>query len=228
MTGLSRPAFFTALFIACLCLVFSGCSSKKDSDSPAVPAGTGTGATGTGTTPTGGTSTSEPTFGSGSYFTSVDELLDHVNTQRLNYGGAGAHLRHDRWKGIPWEGEQHNNTTFPDAFTSDDALADRAQFEAERLAGGGSPQGVQVPYQNGGGGPFWINAINTADWMITAKEEPGSFENSSFPLVPANGSARMGLFYHDFGGDGPAINLVGVGACDAGGGATWWVLQFGP
>jgi hypothetical protein len=175
-----------------------------------------------------------PSIGSGSEFTTVDGFMDYVNEQRRNYGGEGGYGRHDRWKGIPWVGEYHTNTTFPNAFPWDDGLAARAQEEACRLAAGGTVQGERVDGASPGVKPFWIYGINTADWMISCKEDPGDWEPTAFGgdlkfgLHHSNGSSRLGLHYHDFGGDGPAINLVGAGAADAGGGSTWWVLQFSP
>jgi len=170
-----------------------------------------------------------------SNFTTVQEFMDYIDEQRRNYGGEGPYMRHDRYKGIPWEGEYHTNTTFPNVFAWDEGLAARAQEEACRLAEGGTASGVRVNGQSPEQKPFWIYGINTADWMISVKEDPGDWENISewssdkrFGLHHSNGSSRLGLHYHDFGGDGPAINRVGAGAADSGGGSTWWVLQFGP
>jgi hypothetical protein len=177
-----------------------------------------------------------PTLASTSHFTTVAEFMEFINTQRRNYGGEGGYGRHDRYKGIPWEGTYHTDTTFPNAFPWDDALASRAQEEACRLADGGAVQGVRVNGQSPEQRPFWIHGINTADWMISCQEFAGDWDDISPPFVTdkrfglhqSNGSSRLGLHYHDFGGDGPAINLVGAGASDAGDGTTWWVLQFGP
>ncbi len=175
-----------------------------------------------------------PSVASSSNFTTVSEFMDFVNEQRRNYGGEGGYGRHDRWKGIPWTGgEYHTDTTFPNAFPWDDGLAARAQEEACRLAAGGAVAGVRVDGASPGQKPFWIFGINTADWMISCKEDPGDWEPGPFGgdllfgLHNSNGSSRLGLHYHDFGGDGPAINYAGAGAAEAGG-STWWVLQFGP
>jgi hypothetical protein len=170
-----------------------------------------------------------PTIAASSHYSSMDELMDYLDLQRTNYNS------HDRWKGIPWTGgEYHTDYTFSTTFSRDDGLAARAQEEACRLAEGGSPMGEEIPGASPGQKPFWIYGINTADWMITVKEEPGDFEPTpfggdlKFGLHHTNGSSRLGLHYHDFGGDGPAINLVGAGARDDGANSTWWVLQFGP
>ncbi len=174
-----------------------------------------------------------PSIASSSNFTTVAEFMEFVNEQRRNYGGEGGYGRHDRWKGIPWVGEYHTNTTFPNAFPWDEGLAARAQEEACRLAAGGAVAGTRVDGASPGQKPFWIYGINTADWMISCKEDPGDWEPGPFGgdllfgLHNSNGSSRLGLHYHDFGGDGPAINYAGAGAAEAGG-STWWVLQFGP
>jgi hypothetical protein len=178
----------------------------------------------------------EPTIGSGSHFAAVDEFLGYVDEQRRNYGGEGGYGRHDRYKGIPWAGEYHTTTTFPNVFDRDDGLAERAQAEACRVAGGGAVQGVEIPGASPGQRPFWIHGINTADWMISVREHPGDWDDISPPFVTdkrfglhhSNGSSRLGLHYHDFGGDGPAINFVGAGASSLPDGSTWWVLQFDP
>jgi hypothetical protein len=129
-------------------------------------------------------------------------------------------------------------------FTWDDALAASAQAEADALAAGGGPSGTQ---QNGSNGlpicamaPFWIDGINTGSWKISFAEQPShwmqtmyeSCPPTTFALTPDNQHARMGLHYHDFGGDGPAITRLGVGAAlvpdgENGECKVWWVLQFG-
>lgn len=151
-----------------------------------------------------------------------------VNDVRDMYGGKPPYGYHTRYKGMPWEGEDHSNMTFPWHFTWDDDLACQAQQEAERIAAGGSPEGQRADHQSyyvDPPRPFFVHGLNAADWRLTAKE----LRNDEwFPLDQGNGSARMGLFYHDFGGDGPAINRVGVGAAIVGDCTEiWWVLQFG-
>jgi hypothetical protein len=169
-----------------------------------------------------------PTIAASSNYSSIDEFMEYLDQQRTNY------YSHDRWKGIPWTGgEYHNDYTFATTFSRDDGLAAIAQEEACRLADGGSPRGERIPGAVPTTKPFWISGINTADWMITVKEEPGDWEGGfggdlKFGLHHSNGSSRLGLHYHDFGGDGPAINLVGAGARDDGSNCTWWVLQFSP
>lgn len=171
----------------------------------------------------------------------VQGVFELVNSHRADYGGEGVYMPHSRYKGLPWQGEGHENWTFSTRFTWDDDLADVAQDEAERLAAGGNPSGSQISGQAAIHNPFWIDGVNTEDWMITAWEEPGDFypdpnnpfsSDVAFALDKSNGSARQGLLYHDFGGDGPAIHRLGVGGAlseNANGECrVWWVLQFGP
>ncbi|TET32665.1 MAG: hypothetical protein E3J72_19040 [Planctomycetota bacterium] len=159
----------------------------------------------------------------------MQDLFNYVNEER------GSYSNHDPYKGIPWKGSYHNNRTFPLSFSWDDALAGSAQAEAESLAAGGSPQGTRVNGQDSSQQkPFWVSGINTGNWMISCKEDPGDWDNyktmssdKKFALHSSNGSARLGLHYHDFGGDGPRISRLGVGGAADGSGSTWWVLQFG-
>jgi len=183
----------------------------------------------------------EPGIEECSMLDSAQGLFELVNSHRADYGGEGIYLPHSRYKGLPWQGEGHENWTFSTRFAWDDGLAAAAQDEAERLAAGGNPAGSQISGQAAIHNPFWIDGVNTADWMITLWEEPGDFQpdpnnpfssDVAFALDKSNGSARQGLLYHDFGGDGPAINRLGVGGAlteNANGECrVWWVLQFGP
>jgi hypothetical protein len=179
-----------------------------------------------------------------SNFTDVQQFFTYVNNERSKYAGQQGGFPHSRWKGLPWQGDYHEQFTFSSTFTWDDGLAAQAQAEAEALAAGGSPSGNQ---QNGSNGlpicpmsPFWIDGLNTASWKLSLGESeadwnsdlPDSCPPSTFALSPDNQHARMGLHYHDFGGEGPAIHRLGVGAAiepAIGGGEckVWWVLQFG-
>jgi hypothetical protein len=172
----------------------------------------------------------------GSHFADVAAFYDFLMEKRRQYGGEDGYGRHDRYKGIPWQGEYHTNTTFPNEFAWDDSLAVRAASEAARLAGGGAADGEEIPGASPGQRPYWIADINTADWRISFAEEPGDFDADGggfasgdlpFALDSSNGSARLGFHYHDFGGDGPIINRMGVGASCAGE-TTWWGMQMGP
>lgn len=189
---------------------------------------------------TGGPDT-DPDLGSCSRYADAAGFFGLINSIRADYGGEGIYLPHSRYKGLPWEGEGHEDWTFSTQFSWDDGLAQVAQAEAERLAAGGNPSGTQVSGQAAIHNPFWIDGVNTASWMITAWEEPGDWvqdpnnpfsSDVPFALDKSNGSARQGLHYHDFGGDGPAIHYLGVGGAlteNADGSCrVWWVLQFGP
>ena len=231
----------------------SGAAGEEDTAAPDSEGGDTAPADGsTSSDPSGGPTTSADSgpdsagdSGSGddigecSNFTSVMQFHTYLNTERNQYGSG--FMPHDRWKGYPWEGEYHQDFTFSIPFAWDDGLAAQAQAEADALAAGGSPSGHQ---QNGSNGlpfcpaaPFWIDGINTASWKISFAEHetdwmpPPAHPDSCpapFAISADNQHARMGLFYHDFGGDGPAINKVGVGAAVGADCEVWWVLQFGP
>ncbi len=244
-----------ALILTAMGLVFAtpGCGGGHKSSRSSTPGGggaggggsTGGGGTGTGTGTGGGNSTGGTGTITGSGGWSLGEyckyqtpqgFLGYINEKRSNYAGLGGHGYHDRYKGIPWKGGYHNNDTFAVQFTWDDGLAARAQTEADSLAGGSSPKGTDVKGQGDPHHHFWVDGLNTADWMLSCSESPGDWEvpeawkysgYKPFALNSSNGSARQGLFYHDFGGDGPAITKIGIGT-SYNGTITWWVLQFGP
>jgi hypothetical protein len=179
----------------------------------------------------GGDPGDQPDISDCSHWADVQAFFEELNMRRGQYGGEPPYGWHDRYKGIPWQGESHNNVTFPVRFTWDDDLAARALEEAQRLADGGQPAGTVVDGQNGCCRDFWIDGLNTADWRLTAAEYPGDYDdpyNSTAAINPSNGSARMGFFYHDFGGDGPAISRMGIGAVPTATCEVWWVMQFGP
>lgn len=187
----------------------------------------------------------DPDLGQCSNFTSVDQFFTVVNNERAKYAGQFGNIPHTRYKGLPWKGESHEAFTFSSTFAWDDGLAAQAQAEAEAIAAGSSPQGTQQIGSNGlpfcQMAPMWIANLNTATWKIVVRERPSDWDApestscppTKFALSPDNQHARMGLHYHDFGGDGPAINELGIGAAvvpDPGTGEceVWWVLQFGP
>ena len=169
-----------------------------------------------------------------SHYPSPDDLHAFLMQQRREYGGEDGFGRHERYKGIPWQGAYHEVTTFPNEFARDAALDARAQTEAERVAAQTAPDGVEVPGASPGQRSFWVSGTSTADWRITLSEEPSDFEapggfggsDIPFALDSSNGSERLVFHYHDSGGDGPVITHMGLGAaCD--GTRTWWVLQMG-
>lgn len=182
----------------------------------------------------------DPGIESCSTFNDAQGLFNFVNDARADYGGLNMYLPHPRYKGIPWQGEGHENWTFSIVMDWDEDLAAQARAEAEALASGANPQGTQVNGQASIHNPMWIDGINTGNWQITVTEDLDDWQKDPnnpfssdvpFALDKSNGSARLGLHYHDFGGDGPAINRLGVGgALGEGPGGdcqVWWVLQFG-
>ena len=165
-------------------------------------------------------------LGGCSHFATIAEHAAFLNQTRVDYDA------HGRYRGIPWQGQDHETRTFPLAFTLSDALARSAQQEAERVAVGGTPVGVLVPGQNGENEAIWIDGLGTAAWRITAIEYAGDWDVPPFgheraALHPSNGSARMGFFYHDFGGTGPAIQAMGVGGMRTPSCEVVWVMQMG-
>jgi hypothetical protein len=212
----------------------AGCSDDATTGSGNV-VGSGSGGaggfgstTGSGATGAGAGSSTPPDVSQCSEFDTIPAYFAYLNDTRVNYDP------HDRYKGIPWQGAQHDTRTFPLQFAWSDALAAQAQQEAMRIANGAAPPGTHVP----GPDPFtrelWIDGINTSAWRIVAAEYPGDWEpeditgNTSAALKNSNGSARLGFFYHDFGGDGPVITQAGLGAAIAADCVVWWVLQLGP
>ena len=49
---------------------------------------------------------------------------------------------------------------------------------------------------------------------------------SEATMSSVNPFMRMAAYYHDFGGSGPVLDKIGVGASDMGDGSTAWVLVF--
>ena len=168
-----------------------------------------------------------------SHFTSVKDLFLWVNAGRERYAP------HRRACGHP---NDHTvkikvigKPVFPLTFVWDDRLALRAQQEADRLARGGKPKGVQFTNQGYDPVKAWGAGYFTKNWMLTAFEDVTFIPRSSiikmthwdwFPLRFKNGMARAGLWYQDFFETGPIITRLGIGASATEHG-TWWVLQFG-
>jgi len=198
----------------------SSSTGSSSTSSSGTTSSSSSGATGGGQ-PDGG-SGGGATFGSGSNFTSVTDFFDYVNGQRDNYAP------HDRWAGFPFTtGYYHTNVTWPLAMTWSDTAAAAAQAEADAVAGGASPSGEET-FANPGQLPIYIAGLNTGDYMVGGRERPGSFTTETCTLCNANGFMRMGVFYHDPGGDGPVLTRLGIGASDMGNGDTWWVMRFEP
>lgn len=162
-----------------------------------------------------------------SYFDHAGQLLDEINNTRDMYVDSGNTLCHSRYKGIPWEGE-NAGMTWPSYFMWDDCLAAKAQALAEQIAAGqATHQGVRVDGQNGCCEDFYMDNLFEGDFRITFDEYPGQYADKSWALARGNGSARMGLYYQDFGGDGPVLQMLGVGAAVGPNCRVTWVLQFG-
>ena len=163
---------------------------------------------------------SEPSFGSGSYFGSIDGMRAYVNEQRAGYWS------HERWKGWPFfGGEYHTNYTWPQDFTWDEGLATQAQAEADRVTAGGTPTGDETD-GNPGVAHLFIDGLYGAPYMVSGPEEANIWGTQESALGRENGFMRMAVYYHDYGGDGPVLTKIGLGASDAGGGDTWWVMVF--
>ncbi|MBW2262570.1 MAG: hypothetical protein JRG91_11405 [Deltaproteobacteria bacterium] len=148
----------------------------------------------------------EPSFGSDATITDVHDMAGIVNDFRESYS------THDRYWGIPFgTGDYHTDVTWPLVLTWSDAAATTAQAEADAVAGGASPTGVDVV----GGGYFWVDGVNTSPYMVTTGEHN---------MSTANTFGRMSIFYHDFGGRGPVLTRMGLGASAETDGSTVWVL----
>jgi len=161
----------------------------------------------------------EPSFGTGSYFDSAEDMLDYVNERRQSYS------THERYKGLPFAGGgYHTNVTWPMLMEGNDSVAADAQGEADAVAGGASPRGFETE-SNPGANHLFMDGVNTGRYMVTGMESGGVFSTEQCTMCNSNPFARMAVFYHDPGGDGPVLTSVGVGA-SAVGADTWWVLIF--
>ena len=153
-------------------------------------------------TPTPG----EPSYGSDATITDVHEMADIVNDFRESYS------THDRYWGITFgTGDFHTDVTWPLVMTWSDEAAAIAQVEADAVAGGATPTGVDVV----SGGYFWVDGVNSSPYMVTTDEHH---------MSTANTFGRMSIFYHDFGGRGPVLTQMGLGASAETDGSTVWVL----
>ena len=150
----------------------------------------------------------EPSFGSDATITDVHDMADIINQLRQDYSA------HERYWGVPFgTGEFHTDVTWPLVMTWNDTAAAIAQIEADAVAGGASPSGVDVVDS----GYFWVDGVNESPYMVTTDEHHMSTNNTF---------GRMSIDYHDFGGHGPVLTEIGVGASDGGDGSTVWVLVF--
>jgi hypothetical protein len=78
---------------------------------------------------------------------------------------------------------------------------------------------------NPGANHLFVEGVNTDTYMVTGLESGSMFSTEQCTMCNSNPFARMTIFYHDPGGDGPVLTGVGVGA-SARGADTWWVMIF--
>ncbi len=148
----------------------------------------------------------EPSFGSDATITDVHEMAGIVNDFRESYS------THERYWGIPFgTGDFHTDVTWPLVMAWSDDAAAIAQVEADAVAGGTPPTGVNVASSD----YFWVDGVNTSPYMVTTDEHC---------MSTANTFGRMSIFYHDFGGRGPVLTQMGLGASAKTDGSTVWVL----
>lgn len=165
------------------------------------------------------------------YFTTPKELCTYVNESRM------ASQNHDRWRGLPFNGEYHTSKTWPITFVVDASLSAAAQAEAEALAGGAAPQGSPHTDGNINGNLLhqylYVDGVETANYMISSQQLKGDWIVGSYKagLINANGTARMAIYYHDSGGAafGPKLSRMGCGgAFSLKDKSTWWVVKLAP
>jgi hypothetical protein len=150
----------------------------------------------------------EPSFGEDATITDVLEMAAIINQLRDDYSS------HERFWGIPMgTGEFHTNYTWPIYMSWNEDAAALAQIEADAVAGGAEPSGTDVV----GAGYFWVDGVNSSPYMVTTDE---------YYMSTNNTFARMSIDYHDFGGNGPVLTQMGLGAAAEDDGGTVWVLVF--
>jgi hypothetical protein len=147
-----------------------------------------------------------PSYGSGTTI-DIHDMFDWINSQRVGYEP------HDRYWGIPFSDDHfHQSVTWPITMTWDETAAAVAQNEADSIAAGGPPSLISVE-----NGIIYVSTPCTAPYMVHTVEET---------MTSVNPFMRMAAYYHDFGGQGPVLDKLGVGASDNGDGTTSWVLAF--
>ncbi|TET36522.1 MAG: hypothetical protein E3J72_08555 [Planctomycetota bacterium] len=167
---------------------------------------------------------------------SRSEMFDHVQAIRQNYSV------HNRYDGPPWNGTSTDTNTWSITFALDQGLNDKAQAEAVRLAGGGSPKGSREGFQNySRGEPVFMNGLDSSEFMISAKSDPAtpvSDEGGFFPgedyssgdsgkwHVKGNGTMRVGFWYQTGTGSFNHKKYCGIGGAVAGN-CVWWVIIVG-
>ena len=200
--------------------VFAGSSGSSSSSGAG---GGGGGGGGTGGSGAGGIS------GGGTGFMTPKDMFDYVNQTRDQY------KVHTPYDGYPFEGVNSDVMTWSLILAWDEGLAAEAQVEAEKLAGGASPQGKTYPFANEPGETFWASGLDTDRYMITgfsdANTPPGkdAFGNPKPPNKwhdTSNGFYRLAVAYQTGTGAFNQKSKLGVGAAEGGDQQTWWVLVF--
>jgi hypothetical protein len=198
-------------------------TSGSSSSSGAGGGGGGAGGGGAGGSGTGGVN------GGGTGFTTPMDMFDYVNQTRDQY------KVHTPYDGYPFEGVNSDVMTWALILTWDEGLAAEAQAEADKIAGGASPQGKTYPFANEPGETFWASGLETDRYMITglsdANTPPGkdAFGNPKPPNKwhdTSNGFYRLAVAYQTGTGEFNQKAKLGVGAANDGDQKTWWVLLF--
>ena len=149
-----------------------------------------------------------PSFGSESAFDDVHDMADLINSERVDYEP------NSRYWGIPFSDDHfHTNYTWPIVMEWDEAAAAIAQNAADAIADGELPAWL-ISVE---GGTIYVSTPCAAPYFVHASEGTMSSNN---PFI------RMAAVFQDFGGDGPVLDGVGIGAADMGDGDTAWVLVY--
>jgi hypothetical protein len=151
----------------------------------------------------------------------ADEMFCYVNMNRINY------QFHGRNDGCIWGGSGNDDLSWPYEMVWDADLTARAQTEAERVAGGGQPNGI--PENNGFDHTLYADGCASNEYTVTSPNDLyADWEggNKAPGLSKSNGTARMGVHYYDPGSSAPTLTKMGVGLAEVGN-ARYWVVKFG-
>lgn len=155
----------------------------------------------------------------------VRQMLEHLNGQRKQYE------KHAPYDGYPWRGNYVKEMTWPLELQWDESLSAKAQKEAERLAGGGRPEGREYKHQRFGlfgerTESVWLRGLETAEYEIDALSKVGTKEEERWQ-APGNGTMRLAAFYQTGTGERGVKRRVGIGKSCKATGEAWWVMVFG-
>jgi hypothetical protein len=201
----------------------SGTLASTGGASSSGPGSTSSGAGASGDGPMGNYGPNDaPPFKTGA------ELCAYVNEERLGYSS------HERYRGLPWSGEYHQEVTWPMQLAVDTALSKEAAAVAGALASGQSPEGA--PFSDGAPALhqyLYVSGVSTASYTVSTLEAAGDWTtdiagNLTAGITANNGTARMALFYQDSGSGGPALGRVGCGGAATPSGERWWVVKLAP